>query len=249
VVRAARPLSPRQFLGGSFLKFENGIFKSTLLEDAGIVHGFTTRRWGNLGFGKNPGDPEVVSNRKALFQELDLTERNHIQPRQVHSSHGISSNEFEPGMEADATFSASNRDLLSVLTADCLPLLVYHPIGVVAAIHAGWRGLYDGIIPNAISMLPPAPTVVVGPAIGPCCYEIGENLAAQFEEKFGARVLIQSPGHKPHLDLQRAAYMQLQDAGVEEIEIANLCTFCHPDLFFSYRRDGSSGRMMSFIGL
>ena len=231
------------------MKLENGIFTSTLLEDAGIPHGFTTRQWGNLGFGKNPGDPEVIANRKALFAALHLTDRNHIQPRQVHSNRGISSTAFEPGIEADATFTASERDLLSVLTADCLPLLVYHPIGVVAAIHAGWRGLYDGIIPNALSMLPPSPIVVVGPAIGPCCYEIGVDLADQFEAKFGSRVLIKSENRRPHLDLQRAAYMQLQDAGVQDIEIANLCSFCHPDLFFSYRRDGSSGRMMSFIGL
>jgi YfiH family protein len=231
------------------MNLKNGIFQSTLFEDAGIVHGFTTRSWGNLGFGKNPGDPEVVSNRKALFDELGLAHRNHIQPRQVHSSRGISSNDFEPGAEADATFSTADHDLLSILTADCLPILVYHPIGVVAAIHAGWRGLYDGIIGNALSMLPPSPIVVVGPAIGPCCYEVGEDLASQFEKKFGSKVLVKAEKRKPHLDLQRTAYMQLQDAGVEEIEIANLCTFCHPDLFFSYRRDGSSGRMMSFIGL
>ena len=98
-------------------------------------------------------------------------------------------------------------------------------------------------------MLPPSPIVVIGPAIGPCCYEIGEDLAAQFEERFGSNVLIRAENKKPHLDLQRAAYFQLQDAGVEEIEIANLCTSCHPDQFFSYRRDGSSGRMMSFITL
>jgi purine-nucleoside/S-methyl-5'-thioadenosine phosphorylase / adenosine deaminase len=231
------------------MKLENGIFVSTLLEDAGITHGFTTRSWGNLGFGKTPGDPEVVANRKALFGALLLTERNHIQPRQVHSSRGVSSSDFEPGIEADATFTGSKEDLLSVLTADCLPLLVYHPVGVAAAIHAGWRGLYDGIIPNALSMLPPDPLIAVGPAIGPCCYEIGEDLAQQFQDKFGSEVIVREEGRKPHLDLQRAAFHQLQDAGITDVEIANLCTFCHSDLFFSYRRDGSSGRMMSFIGL
>jgi len=231
------------------MKLKEGIFISTLLEDAGTTHGFATRSWGNLGFGKNPGDPEVVANRKALFRALQLTDRNHMQPRQVHSSRGVSSSEFEQGIEADATFTGSNSDLLSILTADCLPLLAYHPMGVVAAIHAGWRGLYDGVIPNALSMLPPKPMVAVGPAIGPCCYEIGEDLAIQFETKFGAEVILREEGRKPHLDLQRAAFIQLQDAKVEDIEIANLCTFCHPDLFFSYRRDGSSGRMMSFIGL
>ena len=231
------------------MRLENGILVSTLFEGTGIMHGFTTRSWGNLGFGKNPGDPEVVENRKALFEALQLTGRNHIQPRQVHSSRGISSLDFEPGMEADSTFTSSTQDLLSILTADCLPVLVYHPVGVAAAIHAGWRGLYDGIIPNALSMLPPKPLVAIGPAIGPCCYEIGEDLAKQFQDKFGSEVILTQRDRKPHLDLQRAAFHQLQNAGVEDVEIANLCTFCHPDLFFSYRRDGSSGRMMSFIGL
>jgi len=227
----------------------NGIFVSTFLEDAGITHGFSTRSWGNLGFGKNPGDPEVLSNRKALFEALKLSDRNHIQPKQVHSSRGVSSSDFQPGIEADATFSGSKKDLLSVLTADCLPILVYHPMGAVAAIHAGWRGLYDGVIPNSLSMLPPGPIVAIGPSIGPCCYEIGEDLATQFREKFGEEVIVKQEGKKPHLDLQRAAWLELRKAGIRDVDIANICTHCHPDLFFSYRRDGSSGRMMSFIAL
>jgi YfiH family protein len=130
-----------------------------------------------------------------------------------------------------------------------LPILVYHPMGVIAAIHAGWRGLYDGVIPNALSMLPPDPIVAIGPAIGPCCYEVGEDLASQFREKFGDEVIQTEPGQKPHLDLQRAAWIQLEKKGIANVDIANICTHCHPDLFFSYRRDGSTGRMMSFIGL
>jgi YfiH family protein len=231
------------------MNLENGIFVSTIFEGTGITHGFSTRSWGNLGFGQKPGDPEVISNRKALFETLKLTDRNHIQPKQVHSNRGVSSSDFQPGFEADATFTGSKQDLLSILTADCLPILVYHPMGVIAAIHAGWRGLYDGVIPNALSMLPPNPIVAIGPAIGACCYEVGEDLASQFRDKFGDDVITTEPDRKPHLDLQRAALIQLQKLGIEDLEVANICTHCHPDLFFSYRRDGSSGRMMSFIGL
>ncbi len=96
--------------------------------------------------------------------------------------------------------------------------------------------------------MPPHPFAVVGPAIGPCCYEIGKDLAAQFAPKIRNH-LVTYFGGKPHLNLSGIAVEQLQNGGVEEIETGHLCTSCHPDLFFSYRRDGSSGRQMSFIGV
>jgi YfiH family protein len=150
-------------------------------------------------------------------------------------------------MEADATFSHSQGDLVSVLTADCIPSLLYHPQGVVAAIHAGWRGLANEIIPKSLKMLPPNPLAVIGPSIGPCCYEVGEDLADEFKARFGTGVVEQKS--KPHLNLAQVAILQLQHSGVEEMDVCLFCTFCHSELFFSFRRDGSSGRMMSFIGL
>ena len=225
-----------------------GILHSTLLEDVPVVHGFTTRKWGNLGYGKNPQDPEVSSNRRALFDELRLNDRIHIQPRQVHSARCVNAIEFVPGMEADATFGNTGAHLFSVLTADCIPILLYHPEGVVGAVHAGWRGLYNGILEKSLERLPAHPIAVLGPAIGACCYEVDQPLAADFVNRFGAEVIVVGPA-KPRIDLVRVAVVQLQRAGVDEIEAAHLCTACHPDLFFSYRRDGSSGRMMAFIGL
>ena len=226
----------------------DGVFISTLFEDQPVVHGFTTRISGNLGYGKNPGDPDVATNRKALFARLEFDGRTHLQPKQVHSDHVIGSMEFIPGCEADAIISSNPSDLLSVLTADCIPILLYHPDGIVAAVHAGWRGLYSEIISKTLAQMPPHPVAVIGPAIGPCCYEVGEDLAAQFAPKMRNHLVTYSNG-KPHLNLAGIAVEQLQNGGVEEIETAHLCTSCHPDLFFSYRRDGSSGRQMSFIGL
>src|SRR5439155_17831875 len=102
------------------------------------------------------------------------------------------------------------------------------------------------IIPNAMERFGSDAIAVIGPAIGVCCYEIGEDLASQFEAKFGKKFIVRRDA-KPHLDLVAIATQQLERSEVAELEAAHLCTFCHPDLFFSYRRDGSSGRQMSFI--
>lgn len=225
-----------------------GILFSTILEEQPVVHGFTTRERGNLGFGKNSGDPEVVKNRKDLFEHLHIQSRRHLQPKQVHSSTVIDAAEFQPGMEGDAACTGSSNDLLSILTADCLPILVFHPDGIVAAIHAGWRGLYSGIIEHAMSKLPSGAIAAIGPAIGPCCYEVSEDLAQQFEQRFGTTIVFRDK-RNPHLDLVGVALMQLDKFDPAEVDAARLCTKCHPDLFFSFRRDGSSGRQMSFVGL
>jgi YfiH family protein len=228
---------------------QNGVFISELLSAQPVIHGFTTRSRGNLGYGKSPGNPEVASNRQKLFSEFDLTERVHVQPHQLHTDSVLNASEFVSGQVADGSIANSPQYLLSVLTADCVPVLVYNPSGFVAAIHCGWRGLQKQIITKTLHDFDSRSVAVIGPAIGLCCYEVDDDLAAAFEAKFGADVVFRSNTAKPHLDLPAVALLQLQSCGVEQIEISHLCTFCHPDLFFSYRRDGSSGRMMSFIAL
>jgi len=230
------------------MQLKDGILIADLLASFPIQHGFSTRQYGNLGFGKFPNDPDVVSNREKLFRSQGLENRTLIQPRQIHSDRAVSGDEFYPGYEADASFTQNKQHLLSVLTADCVPILVALPDGSVAAIHAGWRGLQEEIISKTLARFPKGGKAAIGPAIGPCCYEVGEELAKQFESKSGSSVVLWNHP-KPHLDLPRIAAMQLDQAGIEEWETAHLCTSCHPDLFFSFRRDGSSGRQMSFIGL
>jgi YfiH family protein len=227
------------------MNLKDGIFTSELLP---VLHGFTTRECGNLGYGKNYDDPEVTANRTKLFDQLDVHNRIHVQPKQIHSSKTIDAETFQSGIEADASFTNSNRYLLSVLTADCLPILIYHPDGVVAAVHAGWRGLLKGIVSDTMRHIPSEPVATIGPSIGVCCYEVSEDLAGDFASKFGEQFVNRNKP-KPHLDLVGAAMRQLMDSGTQEIDAAHLCTKCHPELFFSYRRDGSSGRQMSFIGL
>jgi polyphenol oxidase len=129
------------------------------------------------------------------------------------------------------------------MTADCLPIAVARRNGdrpALAILHVGWRGLADGVIANGVETLGDGLAAAIGPAIGPCCYEVGPEVA----ERFDAGLL-----SGRNLDLWSAAERALREAGVEEVERLDLCTSCHPDLFFSHRRDqGVTGRQ-GVIGL
>jgi YfiH family protein len=121
-----------------------------------------------------------------------------------------------------------------VFTADCLPVALAGP-GGVAMLHCGWRGLAAGIIDRGVEAIA-ATDAAIGPGIGPCCYEVGEDVLGAF-----AAIGIDMPG--PMLDLTEVARRMLIAAGVERIEAAELCTSCEEERFFSHRRDaGTTGR-------
>ncbi|HVG09213.1 MAG TPA: polyphenol oxidase family protein [Thermoanaerobaculia bacterium] len=158
--------------------------------------------------------------------------------KQIHSATVLPAHPGHCG-EGDALFGDAPDLALSVVTADCVPVLLAGPKGL-AAVHAGWRGLVGGVIPAALEKLGGADTAWIGPAIGPCCYEVGEEVAEQFPEE----TVI--PGPKPHLDLVAAARLQLKD--VEEIRAVGICTRCAADRLYSYRREGKGvGRNVAFI--
>ena len=124
-----------------------------------------------------------------------------------------------------------------VFTADCLPVALARASGEpgLAALHVGWRGLLTGIAERAAQALGAGTfTAVVGPGIGRCCYEVGEEVAGPFRTRFGPRVLDGS-----RLDLRAATEQALREAGAVAVDHVNLCTACRGDLFFSHRRDGS----------
>lgn len=169
--------------------------------------------------------------------------------KQVHSAVALPA---RPGFcgEGDALFTDQPGLALSVVTADCVPILLAGPAGV-AAIHAGWRGIVGGVIPATLETLKGRPgewTAWIGPAIGACCYEVGEDVAERVVAASGPEVAIPGPLGKPHLDLPGAARMQLAAAGIENVIVLVRCTRCDEEKLWSYRREGrAAGRNMGFI--
>ena len=124
---------------------------------------------------------------------------------------------------------------LLVLVADCLPVALAEG-DRVAMLHCGWRGLAGGIVERAVERFGEAPAAVIGPGIGGCCYQVGPEVLAHFEDLDGV-----ADGRM--LDLKAVTRRRLEAAGVTEVEDVGLCTSCRPDLFFSHRRDrGVTGR-------
>lgn len=157
----------------------------------------------------------------------------------------------------DALLSRHRGLYISIRTADCVPLLFVDPVTrAVAAVHAGWRGTVAEIGPKAVRQMSEKfgtraadIEVAIGPAIGPCCYEVGPDVASQFKSIFPERVDLHS---KTRIDLAEANRRQLIDSGVRPngIMIARICTACANEDFHSYRRDAeSAGRLISAIGI
>jgi len=148
-----------------------------------------------------------------------------------------------PGAELTCVdgHATSSPDLgLLVLAADCLPVALAAP-GRVAMLHCGWRGLASGIIERAVESFREPPAAAVGPGIGPCCYEVGEEVLSPFTGLDGV-------AQGQMLDLRAVAEVKLRAAGVGRVEHLDLCTSCRPDLFFSHRRDrGVTGRQGGLV--
>ncbi len=214
----------------------------------GLVHGFGQRAPG--------ASPETRAETIArVAAGLDGDGRLLLM-QQVHGA-TVALAPWEDAPEADAAVATERGMLLGIQTADCLPVLLVDPEREsVAAAHAGWRGTASGVSARAVQALtasgsrPQDLVAVLGPCIGPCCYEVGDELRAAFGPK-GAAFFRLGPNGKPHLDMRAANERQLQGAGLPTEAIHHLpdCTHCRPDLYHSYRRDGTgSGRMISFVG-
>ncbi|EKE01851.1 MAG: hypothetical protein ACD_21C00034G0005 [uncultured bacterium] len=230
------------------------------------VKAFTTKRTGGVSkppydgfnFGLHTGDDpnDVLANRKKLYQELDLPSEP-FWLKQEHTNTAIhlqqNTNLIEP--VADAAFATTPGLVCAVMTADCVPILVCDRKGtIVAAIHAGWRGIAAGIIESTIKAMNINPTELLawlGPAIGANAFETGDDVREIFikhnPEAKKAFVMHQD---RFLANIYLLASQRLNSAGVTAIYGGEYCTFTQKELFFSFRRDGAnSGRMASLIWL
>jgi YfiH family protein len=171
-------------------------------------------------------------------------------PKQVHSAAVLPAAAGECG-EGDAVFTGKRGLALGVVTADCVPIVLAGP-GGLAAVHAGWRGIVSHIVAATLQNVdrPKEWTAWIGPAIGPCCYEVGEEVAEQVvaASHSGVASRPNGPEGKPYLDLHEAARHQLAAGGVGRVEILRACTRCDAERLYSYRREGrGAGRNLALI--
>lgn len=221
----------------------------------------TTRRGGvsgapfdSLNLGDHVGDEPaaVASNRQNLVEQLAMPSPP-AWLSQVHGVACVAAQSVSKGCEADASFTTEPNHVCVVMTADCLPLLFTNSAGsVVAAAHAGWRGLCDGVIESTVAAMGcPAEELLVwlGPAIGPTAFEVGEEVRTAFcEHDSEATAAFQPHGDGKWLaDIYRLARQRLADLGVSQVYGGDHCTYKEDELFYSYRRDGQTGRMASLI--
>lgn len=181
-----------------------------------------------------------------------LGEEEGLQVAWTHQVHSAAVVAARPGAcgTGDALWTARAGLALAVATADCVPLLLAGP-GVVAAVHAGWRGIAAGVVAASVAALPAPPhllTAWIGPAIGPCCYEVGDDVATAVAEAAGAAVVHPRARARPHLDLPAAAGVQLAAVGVTRLHRVERCTRCAAGALFSYRRQGrGAGRNLALV--
>lgn len=218
------------------------VYRSSVLDSYGVAHAFGTRH----------GDEH------AMAEALNLRGHAWVRVRQVHGKAVYIEQEMSgqdtdaPRCDADAILLQAPGGVARILTADCVPVLLARADrGAVAAVHAGWRGLVSGVIEQAVAELGGGFVAAVGPCIGVEQFEVGEEVAGQFDPRFVRRDL----GPKPHIDLRAAAGAALLALGAEAIDIGESCTYADEGDFFSHRRDvthggaSATGRMVNLVAI
>jgi YfiH family protein len=248
---------------------EPDFLHSELLSTIGITAIFSERNGGispapfnSLNFGQDIGDSSknVDANIVELMKITGLDGRPH-QAGQAHGVEhficsGIGSFHSE---QADILISNKPKTSIAVRSADCLPVLMADPINrVVAAVHAGWRGSAAGVVIRAVEKMVKMGArqehihVSLGPSIGSCCFKVDDNTAEILKKSVAGAEETIAYSPEPHPDLTAINLLQLKEAGVTEdhIETFDICTCCHPERFYSYRRDhGTTGRHLAVVAL
>ena len=244
------------------------LHRSSVLAVDGVIHGFPERDGGvstgpraSLNLGARWGDDRanVDENRRRLAVHAGYEPAQLVVTRHVHGTNVWAVGEpLAPDAEFDGLVCDRPGPVLGAFAADCIPILFADPHArVIGAAHAGWRGTVHGIAANVIARMVQLGAraerirVALGPSIGPCCFEVGPEVVAEFRAAFDdvPGMVVAGP-RKDHLDLRVASRAVLERAGVTQIDDRPPCTRCEGDRFFSYRRDGQAGGVhMGFIGL
>lgn len=254
-------------------KFEDRIYlKSEVLDRPYITHFFTTKAGGfssgkikglNLGFRVGDDFEDVRKNYMQIAQDFDIPFEKIIAAKQTHSSDikivtetdaGFGVDRLDKTFECDGLVTNCPNLPIMVFYADCVPILMFDAIaGVVAAVHSGWRGTVSEIAEKAVFVMqqkfgtsPENIKAAIGPSIGKCCFEVGEEVACNFEKD----LVCDLETGKFKVDLWEANKKILLKAGLlaQNIEVLDMCTMCHSDLLYSYRVDGEkTGRMGALI--
>ena len=199
----------------------------------------------NLGRRTLDKSENVDENRRRLCASVGVEPERLALNRQVH---GATVNRAEPGertKDGDGLWTDEPGVPMLAFSADCLPIAVARVNGSpgLALLHAGRLGLLHGIVQAGASALGGRLAAIVGPGIGPCCYEVGEDILAAYRARFGPDVV-----RGRNLDLWTAAERVLHEAGVDAVERLDVCTACNADRFFSHRRDGPLTGRQGVIG-
>ena len=215
---------------------------------------FSTRQGGvsggrfeslNLGMLTHDEATRVAENRRRLCATLGADPEQLAMNKQVHAATVNRAEGGERGRDGDGLWTDEPGLPLLKLTADCLPIALGRVDGspALALLHAGRRGLLEGIVEAGVAALGGRLAAVIGPGIGPCCYEVGADIAADYRARFGDEAL-----RGRNLDLWAVSERVLRDAGVESVERLDLCTACDSARFFSHRRDGPVTGRQGVIG-
>lgn len=218
---------------------------------------FTTREGGvsegafaslNLGLATDDRPEHVHENRRRVLASLGGDPKALALNRQVHGAGVLRARAGSRGqVEGDALWTEEPGLPVGALTADCVPVALVRQGGerpAVAVVHAGWRGLLAGVVPAAVAALGGNVAAAVGPAIGPCCFEIGSEVARPLREAFGSDVVRDRRG-----DLPLATERALRAAGVAAVDRLDACTACERARFFSHRRDAGVTGRQGVLGL
>lgn len=228
--------------------------------------GVSSKPWNSLNVGATVGDDlaNVRENRISAFTVLGRDPESIFDLWQVHGTRAVfASKPRQPNThedKADLIFTDNPEVSLFMRFADCTPLLfVDTSQGIVGIAHAGWMGTVRGVATAAVRAMqdkygsrPENIQAAIGPSIGPDHYEIGDDVIQQVHDSFGkdAESLLPRVGERRYFDMWAANRIQLGEAGVSQIESANICTVCHPEDWFSHRGDkGITGRFGALIAL